>query len=136
MDTTKPKRGRLPAPLSLRLTPEERKILETAAQQGRFPTISAYIRARLFGQFADINLSSIERPSSKLAHYQLFARALSKLGELAVLRNLSDLAEAARIGVLPLTPDVLSNINAACAQIREMRDHLLRALGLKPDKNL
>ncbi|WP_439629950.1 hypothetical protein [Shinella sp.] len=136
MTTLKPSKGRrVSSPLSLRLTPEERATLEAAAG-GR--ALGAYIRARLFagegrhtiGVESDGN-GNAERLSPE-ARQRLLAQILGALGQSRALRSLSELAEAARIGVLPLAPDVLADIRAACAGIQEIRLVLLRALGLKP----
>ena len=131
--TTRPKRRRAPSPISIRVTPDERQILDAAAHEGRFSTVSAYIRSRLFSSvYADeLGGRSSERLSAA-ERQKMLARILGKLGETKALRNLSDLAEAARLGVLPLAPDVLPDIHAACAAIADIRIMLLKALGLKP----
>jgi hypothetical protein len=128
------KRRRASSPLSLRLTPEEREQLHAAA--GR-RTVSDYIRARLFGG-PESAVASEAADSARLSpetRQRLLAQILGTLGQSAALRSLGDLAEAARIGVLPASPDVLAEIRAACAAILEMRDMLLRALGLRPPEN-
>lgn len=136
MTTLKPSKGRrVSSPLSIRLTPEERARLEAAAG-GR--ALGAYIRARLFaGEGSDtVGVESdgngnAERLSPEVRQ-RLLAQILGALGQSSALRSLNELAEAARIGVLPITPDVLADIRAACAGIEEIRLMLLRGLGLKP----
>ncbi|MCK0197427.1 hypothetical protein MWN34_10930 [Ancylobacter sp. 6x-1] len=123
-------RGHAAAPISLRLTPEERHQLECDAA-GR--SLSAYIRSRLFG--ADTKAETTSQTSGRLGpaeRQKLLAQILAKLGASKALPSLNELADAARIGVLPLTPDVLADIRGACLDIAEIRDGLLRGLGLRP----
>ncbi|MBS7537737.1 hypothetical protein [Ancylobacter lacus] len=125
-----PPRGHAAAPISLRLTPEERDQLERDAA-GR--SLSAYIRSRLFG--ADTKVELAGRTSGRLGpaeRQRLLARILARLGASKALPSLNELADAARIGVLPLTPDVLADIHGACRDIADIRDLLLRGLGLRP----
>lgn len=121
----------MPAPLSLRLTQEERETLEQAAKG---QTLSAYVRQRLFGtdvklegRVGEIRLSPMERQ-------KLLAQILAELGSSRIGKSLAELAEAAQVGILPLSPDVLSEIRAACAHVRDLRAMLLRGLGLSPEK--
>lgn len=120
-------RGKAPTPLSLRLTPIERKELETAAGG---QSLSGYIRSRLFA-------ANIEAPGdtdtirlSGKARQQLLARILGEVGRSELSRSMAEFAEAARIGVLPLSPDVIAEIRGACTHIRDIRTMLIRALGL------
>lgn len=122
------KRGRAPAPISLRLTAEERRQLEQAAAG---QTVSSYIRARLFAETPDLgDLREVGRLSVH-ARQMLLAKILADLGRSKIAASLSDLAEAARIGVLPMTPDTLVDIRNSCRQIRNIRRDLIRALGLR-----
>ncbi|SMD17453.1 hypothetical protein [Rhizobium sp. RU36D] len=139
MTTSKPSKGRrASSPFSLRLTAEERAYLETAAGNR---ALGDYIRGQLLSAVQNNphphphphphNDASTERLSPE-ARQRLLAQMLGMLGQSGILRSLSDLANAARIGVLPLTPDILEEIKAACAAVLEMRITLLRAVGLKP----
>lgn len=112
--------------VSLRLKPEEYAHLKTTAKA---QSISAYIRARLFDSTDEPAASERLSPA---ARQRMLAQILARLGQSDMRRSLTDLAEAARLGALPLTPDVLADIHGACAAIMEMRTALIRALGLKP----
>jgi len=120
-------RGKAAAPLSLRLTPTERKELEWTAKG---QSLSAYVRARLFSDLDnEIDLRKTGR-LSETARQQLLARILAEFGRSGLSRSMAEFAEAARLGVLPLTPDVLAEIRSACTHIRDLRRMLIRALGL------
>lgn len=56
---------------------------------------------------------------------------LALLGQSRLGSNLNQLAQAARQGSLPVTPEVEEDLRRACATIFEMRALLLRALGLQ-----
>ena len=129
--TNKSSRGRRnPSPISLRLTQEELTLLKSAAKG---QSLSAYIRNRLFCKNQTSDSPDIKNTRlSPQARQQLLAQILSKLGQSGLADSLDDLAYAARIGTLPLTPDVLSEIRTACALIQEIRDLLIRAVGLRP----
>lgn len=57
------------------------------------------------------------------------AQALSLLGQSRIASNLNHLAKAANSGALPVTPETCQELSEACAQVREMRALLMRALG-------
>lgn len=120
-------RGNAPTPLSLRLTPIERKELETAATG---QSLSAYIRSRLFAANVEAPGDTDTNRLSRKARQQLLARILGELGRSELSRSMAEFAEAARGGVLPLSPDVVAEIRSACAHIREVRNMLICALGL------
>ncbi|WP_127599613.1 hypothetical protein [Nitratireductor alexandrii] len=120
--------GKSPAPISLRVTPEERQALVTAAKG---QTLSAYIRTRLFSDSAQ-GIRETGRLSES-ARQQLLARILAELGRSALSRSMAEFAEAARLGVLPLTPEVLAEIRSARDHIRDLRRMLIRALGLQAE---
>lgn len=129
---TKPtaRRRRTPSPISLRLTQDEKDILKAAAKD---TTISQYIRGRLFSFDADqIHSPKTSKRISPQERQKLLAQILTGLGQSNLARSLEELAEAAKLGVLPLSQDVLSEIKTACAQIHQIRNMLIKALGLKP----
>jgi len=93
-------------------------------------SLSSYVRARLFScTFKETEFRESARLSER-AQYKLLARILGELGRSGLSRSMTEFADAARIGVLPLTPDVLAEIHCACAHIRDLRRMLIRALGL------
>ena len=107
----------------LRLTDEERKQLERAA--GATP-LGSFIRSRLLDGAA-----ARRRPQRRaVADDVALARVLGRLGQSRLAGSLNQLAEAAHIGALPVTPEVATELRQACAEVRAMRRDLLRALGL------
>ena len=115
------------SPISLRLSPDERAKLERAAGQ---ETLSRYIRKRLFGD--GIMEPHSRRPVRKShlppADMVLLARFLGVLGQSQIATNLTQLADAATAGALPVTDDLVDELRASCAEVHEMRNALIQAL--------
>lgn len=112
-------------PFSLRLTFEERVELEKSA--AGMP-VGEYIRARLFdGSEAPRRT----RGKFPVKDHKELAQVLGLLGQSRLSSNLNQLAKAANSGTLPVTPDVEAELKRACHEIREIREHLIKALGLK-----
>lgn len=109
--------------LSLRLTGDERSRL--LADAGQTP-MSAYIRSRLFGASARELAIRVPAPIETD-----LARLLAVLGQSEIAVSLRELAEAARVGALPLTPEAEHAIRSACDTVERMRADLLNALGLR-----
>ncbi len=130
MTNTTPRGRRNPSPISLRLTQEELILLKSKAK-GK--SVSSYIRNRLFSEnpLPDTPETHDDRLSPQVRQ-KLLAQILIKLGKSGLAQSLEELAYAAKIGTLPLTPDVLSEIRSAYAFIHEIRNLLIRALGLRP----
>lgn len=63
----------------------------------------------------------------------LLARILMVLGSSDMAASMRDIADAARNGALPESPDILLSLQAACLTIQKMRIDLVKALGIKPD---
>ena len=125
-----PKKGARPAPVSVRMTLEERAELKRLAND---QTLSRYIRNRLFGrQMNDCDANQSENRISLQVRQQHLAQILGELGQAQIGQSLSELAQAARLGTLPLTSETLAEIKEACAHIREIRRLLLYGLGLHP----
>lgn len=114
-----------PAPLSLRLSAEERARLERDAAG---LSLSAYIKERLFAADAP---RRITRGKAPVKDHQLLGRLLGQLGSSRVANSLNQLAQAAHAGSLPLTPDVELSLKHACADIAAMRNALMQALGMQ-----
>lgn len=114
------------APFSLRLSADQRKRLTEEAAD--IP-LGSYIKAKLFDQ----GVQSIRRRRSGLtvADKQALARALALLGQSRISSNLNQLAHAANIGALPLTPEVEADLCETLVAVRDMRNLLVQALGLK-----
>ena len=116
-----------PPPFSLRLTFEERAILETAA--AGMP-VGAYIRERLFGSEV-----SHRKPRGKapVKDHRALAQVLGALGASRLSSNLNQLAKAAHMGALPVTPETEAELKSACEAVGEMRHALVTALGQRGD---
>ncbi|GAB5467649.1 MAG: hypothetical protein Kilf2KO_06790 [Rhodospirillales bacterium] len=48
--------------------------------------------------------------------------------------SLSNIAGAAKVGALPLSPELEQDLQEACAAIQHMRRALIAALGVKPQE--
>lgn len=119
-------RRRRPAPFSLRLTAQERAVLEQAAGE---MSLGTYIRHKLFD--GDIRPRPPRRRYPVKDHAAL-GQVLGALGRSRLSSNLNQLAKAAHGGALPVTPELEEELREACAAIRRMRDDLMRALGHYP----
>lgn len=116
------KAKKAPPPFSLRLTFEERAALDRMA--GGKP-LGAYIRDRLLGERVARRASRRRPKTDDVA----MARALSALGQSRLSSNLNQIAKAANMGALPVTPELEDELQAACADIQRMRQALMYALG-------
>lgn len=120
-----PKAIKRPAPLSLRLSEDERALLEQHA--GNQP-LGAYIRAQLFGDAASAKRRSFRRPCTD---YRILGQVLATLGQSDLASCLCILAAAAEAGELDVDKEIAGKLNAACDDIHEIRLLLITALGLK-----
>lgn len=116
--------GKRLAPLSLRLTLEERAQLERDAAGH---SLGSYIKARLFADES----ASADRRQLPVRDQRTIAQMLAQLGRSELAVSLRDLADAARSGSLECDPDVRSLLLASCADIQFIRSVLVAALGLK-----
>jgi hypothetical protein len=119
--------GRKTVPVSVRLTSEEKQALTELA--GGKP-LSDFIRQRLFGESTAPSNTEYHRLSIQDQH-KLLVQILTKLGQSENLPALNDLSEAAKLGLLPLTPQEKQIILQACEDIAEIRQSLFQALGLR-----
>lgn len=118
------------SPFSIRLTLEERAFLESAAGP---INLGAYIRQKLFAG-ANLTRGSRRKPK-RLKKPKVdqpgLAAALAALGQSRLAANLNQIAKAANMGALPVSPELCAELEAACADVAAMRAALMRALGLK-----
>ena len=121
----KPKRRYTP-PFSLRLTVEERKRLDKMA--GNQP-LGSYIRDRLLGEQTE-KRRKVKKPTVDSA---MLALVLSELGQSRLASNINQLAKAANMGTLDITPEIEREIEQACQEIQTMRALLIAALGVVPE---
>ncbi len=120
----KPKRRYTP-PFSLRLTLDERKKLDEMA--GSQP-LALFIRNRLFGEQVE-KRRTVKKPAPDSA---MLALLLSELGQSRLASNINQLAKAANMGILDITPEIEREIEQACSEIQAMRALLITALGVVP----
>jgi hypothetical protein len=90
--------------------------------------LGAYIKSKL------LDGKAVERKRRKVLTIQdreALAQALALLGRSRLSSNLNQLANAVNIGVLPITPETEAELLAAVQDVREIRRHLMTALGFK-----
>ena len=116
------RKGQTTAPVSIRLSVEERRRLESAAGKR---TLSDYIRERLFGD---------QSPRRQMRNPKLDARLLAQLlgrfGQAELASSMRDLSQSVRTGALPVTAETEKALRDACVEVAEIRADLMRALGL------
>lgn len=122
---TKRRQRKRPAPFPIRLNPEERAYLEDKA--GGRP-LGAYIRAKLLAGYQNKPRKAARAPS---IDYALLGQVLGMLGESDLARHLCLLAVAAEAGRVDLKETDRVALGQACADVREMRLLLVKALGLR-----
>ncbi len=116
-------RSKQPTPFSLRLSFDERGILEHDAA-GK--ALGAYIRDRLFG---DDVTPRTTRGKFPVKDHAALGRVLGALGASRLSANLNQLAKAVNTGSLPVTPETEEELRRACAAVLAMREDILNALG-------
>lgn len=114
---------RRPAPFSIRLTTDERACLEAEAQG---MPLGAYIKAKALGTPPLKRASSVE-------DRRALAQALALLGKTHYANNLNQLAHLANMGALPLTPEVVGELEGTLRLIGEVRALLMKAMGVRKD---
>lgn len=110
------------APVTLRLTAEERERLEELAVG---MTLSAYIRACVF---AEEQKRRKRRPKDAVADKKALAECLALLGQSRMASNLNQLAYQANIGALVVNEEVKAQITESYEAIKDMRALLIDAL--------
>jgi len=113
------------SPFCLRLSVEERVRLEHEAAG---LSLGEYIRQRVFDESTPKRRTRGKYP---VKDHQLLSQLLGELGRSRVPNNLNQLAKAANSNTFALTPEVKTVIFEACADIREIRLTLIKALGVK-----
>lgn len=114
-------------PFSLRLSQEERSELENLAE------------GRPLGQFIkDCIFSKGLRPAAPrkvpIHDRKALAEVLAALGASRISQNINQLAKAVNTGSLPVIQDTEDALNEACDAIFWIRDALIKAMGLKPQR--
>jgi hypothetical protein len=120
--TSKPKH---PSPLSIRLTEAERAVLKRKA--GNKP-LATYAREQLIGEALSRRKTVKKSPELDKV---LLAQILGVLGKSELAKALCLLAVAAESGSAILDDETDAQVKEACADIRDIRLILIRALGLR-----
>lgn len=122
-------------PFSIRLSDEEREWL--AREAGKL-SLAAHIRRKLLGDAFSSGRSrnqsrKQQRPKASQAD---LGRALALLGRSELAGSLDAIARAAVMGALPISPELIQELQAACVHVRVIREVLMEALGVsgEPEK--
>lgn len=117
-------------PLTIRLSDDERDML--AHEAGKL-SLSAHIRRKLLNDSVSPRRGkglSRKPPVPKVDHVAV-GKALALLGRSELSRRLDEVATAAIMGALPLGPELIQELHAACAHIRAIRAALMDALNVQ-----
>lgn len=120
-------RTKRPAPLSLRLGPEDRERLERDAAG---MSLGSYIRWRIFDPEKPPPRQSGKAP---VKDHRALSELVAKFGASRIASNLNQLAKAANSGSLVLTPEVEADLREATDAIADMRRLLIAALNMSDD---
>ncbi len=115
------------SPLSIRLSPQEWKIVREGATRLGL-SLSGYARKRILAEEVTPRRT---RGKAPVKDHKVLGQILSYIGQLRWSSNLNQLAKAANQGLLILTPEVETAILEACADIRMIKNMLMQALGLR-----
>jgi len=88
--------------------------------------LGAYIKAKALG-------TPPLKASALVVDRQALGQALALLGKTHYANNLNQLAHLANMGSLPLTPEVLEELEGTLKLIGEVRSLLLQAMGIRKD---
>lgn len=125
-------RKKYPSPFSLRLTEDERRMLEVAAAG---QPLAAYIRWLIFKDTTPVLPKKRTREIAANPDRQELAKILGTLGKSKISQNINQLAKAANSGSLPVNLEVIEELNNACAAVKWIRETLIKAIGLKPQSD-
>jgi Mobilization protein NikA len=115
------------SPLSIRLSPQEWKIVrERAAGLGL--SLSGYARQQILAKEVTPRRT---RGKAPVKDHKALGQILSYIGQLRWASNLNQLAKTANQGPIILTPEVETAILEVCADIRMIKNMLMKALGLR-----
>ncbi|MBZ9717055.1 hypothetical protein LB519_04280 [Mesorhizobium sp. AD1-1] len=125
------RRARVPTarPFSIRLSDDERALLTREAGK---VSLAAHMRRKLLGE--SVSTRGSVKPSRKRRVPSIdqvaLGKALALLGQAELSRRLDELAMAAMMGALPVTPELVQELHAVCAHIRAMREALMDTLNV------
>jgi hypothetical protein len=124
-DTNRPvreQRKRKP-PVSVRFSDDE---LAALKEHANGEPLGSYIKSKVFDG------TPVTPKRSVIQDYELLAQVLATLGQSKIFANLDTIAKAIENGDLELSVDQQESIALACLLVFEIRDDVIRALGLKP----
>ena len=116
------KRNTQTIPFSMRLTFDERANLKARAGN---KSLAIFIRSKLFDEI------EIENRKEKVKGRTACAKLLGVLGQSEIATNLETLAQAAKSGSLPLSPDTQDLISEALDAVHDMKRMLMNELGVR-----
>ena len=114
-----------PAPLSLRLSHEERERLQ---DQAGGMALGAYIKSVVFDDQAP---KYRRRRAAPAADQRLLAEVLARLGGSRTANNLNQIAKHLNQGTLIIDDEVAADLSRAVAEVAWIRVTLMQALGIK-----
>lgn len=125
----KPANAKTRCILSVPLSPEQ--MADLARRAGRMP-LSAFARAQLFSANDNQPAPSVRtRGVAPVWDEAALAEVLAKLGKTDLGVTFREMAQLARHGALPLTPETESYIQQACRDIADTKSLLMKALGIR-----
>jgi len=113
-----------PSPLCVRVSPEERARL---VREAGSMTISAFIRWLLFGDDATPRKRRVKNP---IKDYRILAQLFALIKQTQAWNNLNQIARAINSNTWVVSPETEKLLQEACKAIIEIRDMLMKALGL------
>ena len=116
------------APLSIRLSANERAWLEE--QAGGMP-IGTFVKSRLFA--ANDNTPPRTRNRAPVKDYEELAKVHGKFGRFDVFLTIKGLLKAIENGNIRLKPTTEDVLVSACEDIRDIRHHVMKALGTRAE---
>lgn len=111
--------------VSLLVTADERAVLERNAAG---LAMSEYLRVRLLGDDVEPRRTRGKFP---VKDYEAMAKVLGQLGRSGLPAHVAALAWAVENGSMSIGPDFEAAVQQACTDISDMRDDLIKALGLR-----
>lgn len=112
------------SPLCVRVSPEEKARLE---RDSGGMTVSAHIRERLFGDDAMPRKRRMKRP---VKDYRILAQLFALIKQTQCWNNLNQIARGVNSNTWIVSPESEKMLQEACKAIVEIRDMLMKALGL------
>jgi len=115
-----------PSPFCIRLSEAQRARL---ADEAAGAPLGAYIKAKALGEPL-----RMRRTGLSIQDREALAKTLALLGQSRLPSNLNQLAHAANIGALPMTPETEEFLRACLQDVRDIRNLLMRALGRQAER--